>query len=135
MQASIAAVLGFALLFSGCSRDIQSKEAVRSGIISHLSSRAGLDIGSMDVEVTSVSFRGGEADATVSFRPKGSNDPASGMQMLYTLERKGNQWVVKGKREPGSSPHSGAPDAPAGQSGQLPQGHPPVGAKDSPGKQ
>ncbi len=135
MQASVAAILGVALLLSGCSRDIQSKEAVRSGILSHLSNRAGLDVGSMDVEVTSVSFRGAEADATVSFRPKGSSDPASGMQMLYTLERKGNQWIVKGKRESGSTPHSGAPEAPPGHTGQLPPGHPPAGGKDSPGKQ
>lgn len=135
MQASVVATLGVALLLSGCSRNMESKEAVRRGVISHLSNRAGLDVNSMDVEVTAVSFRGSEADATVSFRPRGSSDAAAGMQMQYTLERKGNEWTVKGKRESGMSPHGGAPGAQGGAGGQLPQGHPPVGEGKAPQKQ
>lgn len=129
------ATLLVALLLSGCSQNIESKEAVRKGVISHLSGRAGLDVNSMDVEVTAVSFRGAEADATVSFRPKGSGDASAGMQMQYTLERKGNEWTVKGKREAGASPHGGMPGAPGGGAGNLPQGHPPVGESKAPQKQ
>jgi hypothetical protein len=77
----------------------------------------------MQVDVTSVSFREGEADAVVSFRPKGQADPSAGMQMQYTLEKKGNRWVVKGKRESGASPHGGEAQAPGGA---MPPGHPPV---------
>jgi len=58
----------------------------------------------MQVDVTSVSFRQNEADATVSFRPKGGGAGA-GMQMRYVLERRGNRWVVKSKSEAGGSPH------------------------------
>lgn len=76
----------------------------------------------MEVEVTAVSFRQNEADATVSFRPKGVSDPGAGMQMQYTLERKDNRWVVKGRKEAGAAPHGGAM-----QGGGMPAGHPPVG--------
>lgn len=121
------------LLASGCNRNVETAEAVRQGVITHLSGRAGLDIGSMDVEVASVAFRGDEADAVVSFRPKGSTDPASVMQMQYTLERQGSRWVVKTKKGAGGGAHEGlelpgAPHPGMGEpSGSLPAGHPPVG--------
>lgn len=118
------------LLLGGCRRDIQNTEAIRRSVIDYLSSRSGLDVSSMQVEVTSVTFRENEADATVSFRAKGSNDPAAGMQMAYTLERQGDKWVVKGRRGAGSGsdPHGGIGSdmPPAGGSGDLPAGHPPV---------
>ncbi len=108
----------------GCSRSAGGKEAIRQGVIEHLSGRAGLDVKAMQVDVTSVTFRENEADAVVSFRPKGVSDPGAGMQMQYTLEKKGDRWVVKGKRESGTSPHGGAPATPGGT---LPPGHPPMG--------
>jgi hypothetical protein len=134
------AVLAAATLLFGCSRNLETAEAVREGVISHLAGRAGLDVGSMDVEVASVTFRGNEADATVSFRPKGSTDPASGMRMRYTLERQGSRWVVKSKGEAGGTPHGaggalggdphGSSAAPPG--GELPPGHPPLGEANPP---
>ena len=81
----------------------------------------------MDVEVTSVMFRGKEADATVAFRPRGSADAGSGLQMQYTLEQSGGQWVVKGKAESGGSPHGEAPGSEVAPGGELPPGHPPMG--------
>jgi hypothetical protein len=132
------AVVAAALLLAGCSRNVQTAEAVREGVISHLAGRAGLDIGSMDVEVASVTFRDNEADATVSFRPKGSTDPASGMQMRYTLERQGGRWVVKSKGEAGETPHgAGAemgsdPHGGMAPGGNLPPGHPPLGEATPP---
>lgn len=79
----------------------------------------------MQVDVTSVSFRQNEADATVSFRPKGAGAGA-GMQMRYLLERRGNRWVVKSKSEAGGSPHGASP-APGTRALELPPGHPPAG--------
>jgi hypothetical protein len=110
-------------LLCSCHRGIENTEAIRQGVIDHLASRAGLDVGQMQIDITSVSFRKDEADATVSIRPKGSTSSGGGMQMNYTLERKDNRWVVKSRREAGS-PHGAGGEAPAG--GQLPQGHPPV---------
>jgi hypothetical protein len=121
---SLVAAAAVSLALWGCSRGVSGKEAIRQGVIEHLSGRAGLDVKSMQVEVTSVTFREKEADAVVSFRPKGVSDPGAGMQMQYTLEKKGDRWVVKGKREAGTSPHGGT-GAPGGA---MPPGHPPAGA-------
>jgi len=82
----------------------------------HLAANSGLDIASMDVEVTSVSFSGNEANAAVNFRPKAS--PDQGMQMNYTMEKKGAQWIVKRKADSGGGPH--------GSQGGMPPDHPPV---------
>lgn len=92
------------LLLAGCNRGSQSKDAVRQGLMDYLSGRKDLNIGSMDVDVSSVQFNGNRADATVSFTPKGV--PASqGMTMRYQLEQQGSRWVVVGKQDSG---HSGS---------------------------
>lgn len=123
----ILVVLSGALLLVGCQRGAQTPEAVRQGVIDHLSSRPGLtiDLNAMNIEVTSVSFRQNEADATVSFRPKGGSAGA-GMEMRYTLERKGDRWAVKGKAEAAGAPHG------SGMGGGMPSGHPPMGAAPGP---
>lgn len=119
-----------AVFLVGCSRSSQTPEAVRRGIMEYLASRSDLDLGAIQVDVTSVNFRQNEADATVAFRPKGGA-PGSGMEMRYTLELKGGRWAVKGKGQslPGIVPH-GAPapeeGAQAPQS-RMPSDHPPLG--------
>lgn len=115
-------------LLAGCTKNIQTNESVRAGVIKHLSQNSGLNLAQMDVEVTSVTFRDNEADAVVGFKPRGAG-AASGMSMRYTLERQGNEWVVKKKADSGMG-HGMMPppdSSPTGQ-GQLPSGHPPVGA-------
>ena len=126
-------LLLLALILAGCQRGgPQTREAVRAGIVEHLTSKAGLDVSSMDVEIASVSFRDNEADALVSFSPKGSTDAAAGMQMKYTLASQGGKWVVKGKAESGGA-HSAAPAQPGGATA-LPPGHPPLGGQPAPAK-
>ena len=141
------------LILAGCGggKSIQNEAAVRQGVIDYLSKRSDLNLASMQVDVTSVSFRQNEADATVSFRPKGSAGGAP-MAMRYTLERQGDRWVVKGRGrgQMGQAPHgagqmppgaggtgmSQKPAPGAGSQGQggasgLPPGHPPIGGKPS----
>src|SRR5208282_2614098 len=92
----VTAALSLSLtILSGCKRDIQSTEAVRQGVLTYLTKRS--DLLSMDVSVTNVVYRQDEATATVHFQAKGSNLPGSGMDLRYVLERKGNEWVVKGR--------------------------------------
>ena len=124
-------VLLAAVLLSACNRAQQNTEAVRQGVVKYLASKPGLS--EMQVDVSSVTFRDSEADAVVAVRPKGSNDPASGMTMRYTLERKGGDWVVKPRS--GANPHGGGmpkgmpPAAGAGEgAAQMPPGHPPAPA-------
>jgi hypothetical protein len=128
---SLATLVVVSCALIGCNRASQSQEAIRAGVIDYVATK--VNIGAMDVDVTSIAFKGNEADATVSFRAKGA-DPASGLQMRYTLEQKAGKWVVKDKAQAGGSPH-GAAINPGGEpasphvnpgAGQLPAGHPPL---------
>jgi len=114
-----------ALLLAGCSKNIDTTDAVRDGIIKDISKK-GLDVATMDVTVDSVSFREKEADATVSFTPKGAPRSQS-MVMSYALERQGDEWKIKSRSM--LTPHAKTQDG-NGQPGQteLPAGHPGVSA-------
>jgi hypothetical protein len=123
---------------SGCKRNIESEQAVRQGVMNYLSKRN--DLAQMDVTVTKVSFRENEADATVHFQAKGSNAPGSGLDLNYVLERKGNEWVVKGRGTGiGHGGGMGTPDNPhgaggmPGATGALPPGHPTIPQAMPPG--
>ena len=122
----LIAMLG---MLSACNKAPQTKEAVKQGVVEHLGKGAGLDLASMEVEVTAVSFAANQAKATVNFRPKSS--PEQGMQMNYTLETKGNKWVVLKKAGSNASPHGDATVAPA-PTGDMPPGHPPVNPSATP---
>ena len=90
------AALGLSIaLLSGCKKDIKNDDAVRQGIMNYLSKRP--DLLAMDVNVASVDYRQDEATATVRFQAKGNTSPGAGMTMQYVLERKGNEWMVKGR--------------------------------------
>ena len=138
----IALATSLALL-SGCKKNIQNDDAIKQGVTNYLSKRT--DLLSMDVSVTSVQYQGDEATATVRFQAKGNSSPNAGMSMQYILERKENQWVVKG-RAGGGEAHTGSSQAPPaqgtpGESGgslgampnlpgsqpSMPAGHPSVG--------
>ncbi len=116
---------------AGCNRSVENPEAVRTAILDYLSSQKGLNVAAMQVDVTALTFRQNEADATVSFRPKGTSG-GSGMTFSYTLEKKGNGWVVKGKTESGGTPHGAAGQMPGGMPGAapgaMPSDHPDMGA-------
>ena len=112
-----------ALLLAGCSKNIDTPEAVKETVIKDIAPK--VDVGSMDLNVDSVSFRDKEADATVSFRPKGAPLSQS-MTMNYKLDRQGDEWHVKSRD---MQTHGQQPEqAPPLQPGQttLPAGHMPV---------
>ena len=111
--------------------------------MNYLSKRS--DLLSMDVSIADVIYRQDEATATVHFQAKGSNTPGSGMDMRYLLERKGNDWVVKGRAggeahgqgmgaSPGA-PQSASPSSQPGSIGAMPQtlppGHPAIPSKQA----
>jgi glutamate/tyrosine decarboxylase-like PLP-dependent enzyme len=120
---ALAVAVGL-LLMTGCNRGIENQEAVRKAILDHLAKRGGFNA-AMEVNIAAVTFRQDEADATVSYRVKGTPGGA-GMTMNYTLERKGNAWVVKEKAESGGMPHGATVPAPGAM---MPSGHPDIGAK------
>jgi hypothetical protein len=110
---------------AGCAKNIDTTEAVQQGVVKYVAKKA--DIQNMDVSVESVSFRGKEATANVSFRAKG--DPKQSITMSYTMERQGDEWTVKGSNmqrhgqvPPGTQLPPGHPSTQPGA--QLPPGHP-----------
>jgi hypothetical protein len=121
------------LAFIGCHSNIQSEDAVKRGVLDYLSTRQGLNVNSMNVTVASMVFRENEVDATVTFAPKDSS-AAQPMSIRYTLQKKGDRWVVKPRADGanphggmGASPHAGGmgmPDGAGAPAGALPPGHP-----------
>ena len=136
-------LVGVALLSAACSRNIQNTDAVHAAVVEYLNARAaqtGLNMAQMEVQITTLAFERDQARAGVAFRLKDGND-GGGMQMSYTLDRKGNKWVVRGRQD-GANPHGaggalpgalpgGLPGDPG--AGGMPPGHPVVGSGDSGG--
>jgi hypothetical protein len=119
------ALIAALVLLAACTKDIQNSDAVRSSIVDYLRARqekTGINMDMMKVDVSSVTFTssGNEAHATVMITPTAGG---GGMQMPYTLDRKGDKWVVRPHAEGGENPH-GAAGLPS-----LPPSHPPVGQK------
>lgn len=119
------AVVALIVLLSGCGSGIRSKEKVQEAILERLRSRSGLELKSLDVTTTSVSFDKNLAYATVAFHPKGDTNVNSGMVMRYTLEDRDNRWVVIKVGD--SQGHRGTSGM-GSPADQLPPGHPRVDA-------
>src|ERR1700759_1168799 len=68
---------------AACRRDDRSKEKVEQAILDRLQNHSGLDLKTLDVATTAVSFDKNLAYATVSFHPKGDTSLASEMVMKY----------------------------------------------------
>ncbi len=118
-----AALILAAILLVACSKNIDTPEAVREGVIKDISKK--VDVGSMDINVDSVSFRQNEADAQVSFMPKGGGR-AQAITMTYLLERQGDEWHIKSRN---MNAHN--QQKPGGTA--LPAGHPSVSGTPQPG--
>jgi hypothetical protein len=118
------------LVLAACSRkNIENKEAIRQAVIEYLTSRqaqTGLDMSTMDVNVTAMTFERDTARATVAFKIKNSD---AGMNLNYTLDRKGDKWVVQARQDNGKGhgvvlPEGSADDKAGSEA--LPPGHPAV---------
>jgi hypothetical protein len=120
MTRPVVAVI-LCLLITACNRAPQDEAAVREGLREHLSKNAGLDLNAVDMNITDLKFEGNTAQARVAFKPKAA--PSEGMQMSYTLERRGEKWIVQGR---GSGHGGGAMGSAQPPAGELPSGHPPV---------
>ena len=132
VKRTVLAIVPVILLLTGCAKDINNKDAIRTAVIEHLNARQGkigLSMDTMDIDVGSMSFQKDQATATISFKPKAGGE---GMQIPYAFERKGEKWVVKARMEAGPGGHgSGQPmpssEAAPAPTGELPAGHPKVG--------
>jgi hypothetical protein len=115
-----AAVVMCLVFLAACRNQARSKEKVEQAILDRLQTRAGLDLKTLDVTTTSVSFDKNMAYATVSFHPKDDPSLASGMVMKYTLQDNDGKWTVVNV---GDAQGHSATQGHAG-SDTLPPGHP-----------
>jgi hypothetical protein len=141
-------VIGLLVLFAGCKKQESDADAIRSGINQHLASLNTLNLGAMDMNITSVSVQGNQAQAQVEFRPKGGAPQGAGMQVAYSLEKQNGIWVVQNSQPsggsiqhpaPGENPPMNSASPPSdslpnfrdlvpggGSPNALPPGHPPI---------
>jgi hypothetical protein len=152
--AILVVLLAASCAAGGCKNQQSDSNAIRAGIMQHLTSVGTLNISAMEVDVRTVSINGNQAHAEVEFRPKTGAAPGAGMQVAYNLEKRDGSWVVLKTQaaggaiqhpDPNQNPHqnqnvhsSSLPNftevlnptgAPA--SGGLPPGHPPVSPQQS----
>ena len=83
------------IVAGGCKKQQSDRDAIRAGIMLHLSSVGGLNLGAMDMDIHSVTVNGNQAHAEVEFKPKGSGPQGAGMQVAYNLEKRDGAWVVQ----------------------------------------
>jgi len=126
----LATLLGATLLFAvACKSKTDDKPAIRAGVIKHLTELNMLDMNKMDVNVTSATVTGNQAQAQVEIRAKGGDPSGNAMQIGYALEKRGDEWIVlKTTGMGGGMQHPGPGEAPpAGTTpGAMPPGHPKV---------
>jgi hypothetical protein len=119
---------------AACARkNIENTDAVRQAVVEYLNARqaqTGLDMSTMEVKVTAANFERDTARATVQFSVKNSD---AGMTLNYTLDRKGDKWVVQARQDGGQGHGVVLPPDGSGSAapGQLPPGHPSIPAAPS----
>jgi len=121
-----ATTLGTLLLFTGaCKMKTDNKDAIRDGVVKHIAGMSGLNVNNMTVTVTQATVNGDTAQASVDIRAKNSDPSAPPMQMVYQMQKQGNEWVVVKSQPTGGMQHPAPGEMPP--PGQMPPGHPATG--------
>lgn len=121
-----AALLSTFVLFTvGCKSKTDTNNAIRDGIIKHISGMSGLNVNNMSITITKATINGDQAQADVDIRAKDGDATVPAMQLTYELQRQGNEWVVLRGQSTGGMQHPAPSQMPP--NGTLPPGHPAVG--------
>jgi len=127
-RAFLATTLGTMLLFSGaCKSKTDNKDALRDGVVKHIAGMNGLNVNNMTVTVTQATVNGDTATANVDIRAKNSEPGAPPMQLVYQMQKQGNEWVVVKGQPTGGMQHPAPGEMPPQGNGALPPGHPATG--------
>jgi len=127
-RAFLIGLLGALLLFTGaCKSKTDSKDAIRAGVVKHIASMKGLNVNNMDVVVTQATVNGNSAEASVDIRAKNGDPKAPPMQLVYQMQKQGDEWVVIKGQPTGGMAHPAPGEAPP--QGTLPPGHPATGGQ------
>ena len=118
-----AALLVVFVVLTSCRTSNQNKEEVEAAILHRLQASTGLDLKSLDVTTTSVTFDRNLAYATVAFHPKDDPSIVNGMTMKYTLQNRDGKWAVVSVADSQGHGLAGHTSAAAQD---LPPGHPSI---------
>jgi len=125
-RAFLATTLGaLALLGGGCKSKTATNDAIRDGVVKHIAAMNGLNVNNMTVTVTQATVNGDTAQASVDIRAKNSDPSAPPMQLVYQMQKQGNEWVVVKGQPTGGMQHPAPGEMPP--QGQMPPGHPATG--------
>jgi hypothetical protein len=125
-RALMATFLGTALLVAGgCKSKTDNKNAIRDGVLKHIASMNGLNVNNMNVTVTQANVHGDTAEANVDIRAKNGDPNAPPMQLVYQMQKQGEEWVVVKGQPTGGMQHPAPGEAPP--PGTMPPGHPTTG--------
>ena len=114
----------FVLVVVGCKSKTHTNDAIRDGVIKHISAMSGLNVSNMTITVTKATVNGDQAQADVDIRAKNGDPTVPAMQLTYELQKQGNEWVVLRGQSTGGMQHPAAGQIPP--NGALPAGHPAV---------
>lgn len=112
----------FVLGAFGCKSKTDTNDAIRDGVIKHISGMSGLNVSNMTITVTKATINGDQAQADVDVRAKNGDPTVPAMQLTYELQKQGNEWVVLRGQSTGGMQHPAPGQIP--QNGALPPGHP-----------
>jgi hypothetical protein len=127
-RAILTSLLGALLLFTGaCKTKTDNKDAIRAGVVKHIASMKGLNVNNMDVIVTQANVNGNTAEANVDIRAKNGDPNAPPMQLVYQMQKQGDEWVVVKGQPTGGMAHPAPGEAPP--QGTMPPGHPTTGGQ------
>jgi hypothetical protein len=125
-RAFLATTVGALLLFTGaCKSKTDNKDAIHNGVVKHIAAMNGLNVNNMTVTVTQATVNGDTAQASVDIRAKNSDPSAPPMQLVYQMQKQGNEWVVVKSQPTGGMQHPAAGEMPT--QGSMPPGHPATG--------
>src|SRR6516164_7375048 len=112
-RAFLTSLLGALLLLTGaCKSRTDNKDAIRAGVVKHIASMKGLNVNNMDVVVTQARVNGNSAEASVDIRAKGGDPKAPPMQLVYQMQKQGDEWVVIKGQPTGGMAHPAPGEAP-----------------------
>jgi hypothetical protein len=129
-RAFLATLFGALLLVAGgCKSKTDNKDAIRDGVVKHIAGMNGLNVNNMTVTVTQATINGDKAEANVEIRAKNSDPSAPPMQLVYQLQKQGEEWVVIKGQPTGGMQHPAPGEMPPGS---MPPGHPGTSGTDGP---
>jgi hypothetical protein len=123
-------LLAALLLTAGCQSKVDNSEAIRLGVVKRITAISGLNVNNMNITLTQVDVHGDTAEACVDIRAKDADPISPPMQLVYQLQKQGQEWVVVKGQAAGGMQHPTSGEIPS--QNDLPPGHrPAAGANHS----